>query len=73
MVQQKLSALKNWQLLLCHLIFFNCSELTSKILRILYLFFEILLGSEQLQINIDDGSSLRIRTCMWWESGVLLL
>lgn len=35
MVQQKLSALKNWQLLLCHLIFFNCSELTSKMLRIL--------------------------------------
>ena len=52
MVQQKLSALKNWQLLLCHLIFFNCSELTSKILCILYLFFEILLGSEQLQIFI---------------------
>ena len=52
MAQQKLSALKNWQLLLCHLIFFNCSELTSKMLRILYLFFEILLGSEQLQIFI---------------------
>ena len=41
--------------------------------RILYLFFEILLGSEQLQINIDDGNSLRILTCMWWESGVLFV
>ena len=30
----------------------NCSEPTSKMLRILYLFFEILLGSEQLQIFI---------------------
>jgi len=28
----------------------NCSEPTSKMLRILYLFFEILLGSEQLLI-----------------------